>query len=176
VTVAVPVRLSDLRGTIGTVMTLLQYLLIAAVIGLVVFGIAVLVFGRGEEMAPLPPRTSPAYLPDGAVTGRDVEQVRFGLALRGYRMSDVDWTLHRLAGELDRLHARVRELDPDASDDSSSAPTAGSDGQPAAPAHAYAGPTTSGESIGSAAHPTPAVDAIPRPGTARAAERQEGHR
>ncbi|WP_236006398.1 DivIVA domain-containing protein [Nakamurella leprariae] len=95
-------------------MTLLQYLLIAAVIGLAVFGIAVVVFGRGEQMAPLPPRTSPAHLPDGPITGSDVEQVRFGLAVRGYRMSDVDWTLHRLSGELDRLRARLRELDPDA--------------------------------------------------------------
>lgn len=90
--------------------TVLEYLVIAAVIGLVVFLIAVFVFGRGEQMAPLSPRTSPSELPEDAVGGDDVRRVRFGLALRGYRMSDVDWTLERLADELDRLHRRVSEL------------------------------------------------------------------
>lgn len=95
--------------------TLLQYLLFAAVIGLIVFGIAVLVFGRGEQLAPLPPRTSPARLPESGITGENVEKVRFALALRGYRMADVDWTLHRLGAEVDRLRAAVTELggDPD---------------------------------------------------------------
>ncbi len=90
--------------------TVLEYLVIAAVIGLVVFLIAVFLFGRGEQMAPLAPRTSPSELPEGAVGGDDVRRVRFGLALRGYRMSDVDWTLEKLADELDRLHRRVAEL------------------------------------------------------------------
>ena len=49
--------------------TVLQYLVIAAVIGLVVFGIAVLVFGRGEQLAPLSPRISPTELPDRDITG-----------------------------------------------------------------------------------------------------------
>ncbi|GAA2000623.1 DivIVA domain-containing protein [Nakamurella flavida] len=95
--------------------TLLQYLLFAAVIGLIVFAIAVLVFGRGEQLAPLPPRTSPAQLPEAGITAENVERVRFALALRGYRMSDVDWTLHRLGTEVDRLRAALTDLggDPD---------------------------------------------------------------
>jgi DivIVA domain-containing protein len=99
--------------------TLLQYLLFAAVIGLIVFAIAVLVFGRGEQLAPLPPRTSPAQLPEAGITGENVERVRFALALRGYRMSDVDWTLHRLGAEVDRLRAAVTDLggDPDRFDE-----------------------------------------------------------
>ncbi len=98
------------HGTIVAVITVLEYVVIAAAIGAVVFVLAVLVFGRGEQMAALPPRTSPSELPDQAVGGDDVRRVRFGLALRGYRMSDVDWTLDRLADELDRLHRRVSEL------------------------------------------------------------------
>ena len=90
--------------------TVLEYLVIAAVIGLVVFVIVVFVFGRGEQMAALSPRTSPSELPDDSIGGEDVRGVRFGLALRGYRMSDVDWTLDRLADELDRLHRTVSEL------------------------------------------------------------------
>lgn len=89
--------------------TVLQYLVIAAVIGGVVFAIAVFIFGRGEQMAPLPPRTSPTELPDEGVTGQDVRSVRFAMALRGYRMSDVDWALERMATELDRLRAELAQ-------------------------------------------------------------------
>ncbi len=90
--------------------TVLQYLVIAAVIGLVIFGIAVVIFGRGEQMAPLSPRTSPTELPDDGMTGDDVRSMRFAMALRGYRMSDVDWALERLSEELDRLKAQVTAL------------------------------------------------------------------
>jgi DivIVA domain-containing protein len=89
------------------VITVVQYLVIAAVIGAVMFGIAVFVFGRGEQMAPLPARVSPVELPAGDLHGDHVRGVRFGLALRGYRMSDVDWTLERLADEIDVLRNRL---------------------------------------------------------------------
>jgi DivIVA domain-containing protein len=91
------------------VTTVLQYLVIAAVIGGVIFAIAMFVFGRGEQMAPLPPRTSPTELPDEGITGQDVRSVRFAMALRGYRMSDVDWALERMAAELDELRAQLGE-------------------------------------------------------------------
>jgi DivIVA domain-containing protein len=92
------------------VTTVLQYLVIAAVIGLVVFGIVVLVFGRGEQLAPLSPRTSPTELPDRDIAAQDVRKVRFAMALRGYRMSDVDWALDKMADEIDRLRAEVDAL------------------------------------------------------------------
>ncbi|WP_205843629.1 DivIVA domain-containing protein [Nakamurella deserti] len=87
--------------------TVLQYLVIAAVIGLVLFGLALLLFGRGERLSALPARTSPARLPERGIRGADVREVRFALALRGYRMSDVDWTLERLADELDRTRQEL---------------------------------------------------------------------
>lgn len=95
--------------------TVLQYLVIAAVIGLVVFGLAVVVFGRGEQLAPLSPRSSPTELPDRGIVADDVRKMRFAMSLRGYRMSDVDWALERVAGEIDRLRAAVTDLggDPD---------------------------------------------------------------
>jgi DivIVA domain-containing protein len=92
------------------VTTVLQYLVIAGVIGLVVFALAVFVFGRGEQMAPLSPRISPTELPDHGMTADDVRRVRFAMALRGYRMGDVDWALDRMADEVERLRGKVAAL------------------------------------------------------------------
>jgi DivIVA domain-containing protein len=91
--------------------TLLIYLIVAVVVAAVVFLIASLVFGRGEELAALPPDATPTGLPEGPIAGEDVRAVRFSLVLRGYRMSEVDWTLQRAADELDALRARVAELE-----------------------------------------------------------------
>ncbi len=90
--------------------TVLEYLVIAAAIGAVVFVVAVFVFGRGERMAPLPAQTSPAELPDRGVTAQDVYDVKFAMALRGYRMSDVDWVLERLALRIEELSRQVTSL------------------------------------------------------------------
>ena len=93
--------------------TVLQYLVVAAVIGLVVFALTVFVFGRGEQLAPLSPRTSPTELPERGMTGADVGTVKFAMALRGYRMSDVDWALERMGREIDRLRAEIAALSGD---------------------------------------------------------------
>ncbi len=90
---------------------MLIYLIVAAVVAAVVFLGAALVFGRGEELAALPPDATPTGLPEGPIDGDDVRAVRFSLVLRGYRMSEVDWALQRAAGELDALRARVAELE-----------------------------------------------------------------
>lgn len=82
-------------------------LLVAAV----VFLVAALVFGRGEEMAPLAPGSSPTRLPAENVTGADVAGLRFQLVLRGYKMSEVDWVLTRLGAEIDELRSTVAELE-----------------------------------------------------------------
>jgi DivIVA domain-containing protein len=98
--------------------TALIYLLVVAAVGAAFFGLAAVVFGRGEELAPLPPDATPTRLPAGEVDGDDVRQLRFQQAVRGYRMDEVDWVLDRLADELDRVEAqrdgllaRVAELE-----------------------------------------------------------------
>jgi DivIVA domain-containing protein len=105
--------------------TALIYLLVVVAVAAAVFGVAAAVFGRGEELAPLPPGATPTHLPAGEVDGEDVRSLRFPQALRGYRMAEVDWVLERLAAELDRvgterdglagriaeLEARIAELD-----------------------------------------------------------------
>ncbi len=97
--------------TIWDVGTVLVYLVVVVVVAAVVFLAASLVFGRGEELAALPPDATPTGLPEGPVVGDDVRAVRFSQVLRGYRMSEVDWTLQRAAAELDALQARVAELE-----------------------------------------------------------------
>lgn len=99
------------RGTIGVVTTALIYLVVMVLVAAVVFLLASVLFGRAEELAPLPHGASPTRLPPSGVTGDDLRAVRFQLALRGYKMSEVDWVMRRAGTELDALRARVAELE-----------------------------------------------------------------
>lgn len=83
--------------------TALIYLFVMVVVAAVVFLVAAVIFGRGEELAPLPPGATPTRLPAKDVEPADVRELRFQQVLRGYKMSEVDWVLDRLAGELDTL-------------------------------------------------------------------------
>jgi DivIVA domain-containing protein len=93
------------------VLTALLYLVVMVAVAAVVFLFASLVFGRGEELAPLAPGATPTRLPTDGVTGEDVRALRFQQAVRGYRMSEVDWALRRLADQVDALQARIAELE-----------------------------------------------------------------
>lgn len=90
--------------------TALIYLLVVLAVAGVVFLVAATVFGRGEELAPLPPGATPTRLPAGEVSGEDVRELRFQQVLRGYRMEEVDWALARVADELDRVTAERDDL------------------------------------------------------------------
>lgn len=92
-------------------LTVLIYLLVMVAVGTVIYLLAALVFGRGEELAPLAPGATPTTLPPSAITGDDVRALRFQQVVRGYRMSEVDWALRRLASELDAVRDRVAELE-----------------------------------------------------------------
>lgn len=137
--------------------TALIYLLVVVVVAAAFFGVAALVFGRGEELPPLPPDATPTRLPSRAIGAHHVRALRFPLALRGYRMTEVDWVLDRLAGELERaetergeLAARIAELEAlrpaGPPGDRPSAPTPAPEGPaPEAPARGDAGSTRIGE-------------------------------
>jgi DivIVA domain-containing protein len=92
------------------VTTALIYLVVMMLVAAVVFLLSSVVFGRGEELPALPPGASPTRLPAGGVTAEDVRNIRFQLVVRGYKMSEVDWVLRRLSGELEDLRAEVAEL------------------------------------------------------------------
>ncbi|MBM7861731.1 DivIVA domain-containing protein [Lentzea nigeriaca] len=89
----------------------LLYLIVMVAVAAVVFLLAALVFGRGEELAPLPPGASPTRLPSEDITAEDVRELKFQQTFRGYKMSEVDWVLQRLATEVATLRARVEELE-----------------------------------------------------------------
>jgi DivIVA domain-containing protein len=86
---------------------ILLYLVVLILVAVVLFGIASLVFGRGEQLPPLSRATTATVLPANGVTGADIEAVKFTQVLRGYKTSEVDWVLDRLGAELDRLRAEL---------------------------------------------------------------------
>ena len=76
--------------------------LFAALIVLAMAGVAMVASGHGGSMAPAYDDRPDLGLPDDrSLEARDLRRVRFPLALRGYRMSDVDALLARLATELE---------------------------------------------------------------------------
>lgn len=77
--------------------------------------VAMVAAGRGEPMAPAYDDRPDAAVPVGRpLAAEDLRAVRFSLAFRGYRMSEVDALLDRLAAELEA--ARDEGADPAADD------------------------------------------------------------
>jgi DivIVA domain-containing protein len=85
----------------------LLYLVVLVLVAIVLFGAASLLFGRGEQLPPLPRGTTATVLPAYGVTGTDVDAVKFSQVLRGYKTSEVDWVLDRLARELEALRGQL---------------------------------------------------------------------
>jgi DivIVA domain-containing protein len=64
--------------------------------------VAVVAAGAGGSMAEVyDDRPDSRIQADGPLTAEDIRNVRFTTAIRGYRMSEVDALLERLAAELD---------------------------------------------------------------------------
>lgn len=94
--------------------------LFAVLVVLVMGGVAMVASGRGGSMAPAYDDRPDLALPqDRPIGAQDLRTVRFPLALRGYRMSDVDALLARLATELEDAEPHDR-ADGSGPDDSSS--------------------------------------------------------
>jgi len=72
----------------------------AVLIVLALGGVAVVAAGRGAPLEPVHDDRPDALVPAaGLLSAADIRQVRFSLAFRGYRMSEVDALLDRLARE-----------------------------------------------------------------------------
>jgi DivIVA domain-containing protein len=96
-------------------MTWVFAILIVALIGVV----AVAATGRGGAMAEtFDDRPDSRVQADGPLTAQDLRRVRFSTAFRGYRMSEVDALLDRLAAERDAAEVGEAERgDPGRRDD-----------------------------------------------------------
>lgn len=88
----------------------LLYLVVLILVAIVLFGVASLLFGRGEQLPPLPRATTATVLPASGVTGADVEALKFTQVLRGYKTSEVDWVLDQLGKELDVLRGQLASV------------------------------------------------------------------
>jgi DivIVA domain-containing protein len=77
----------------------------------VVFVVAAVAMGYGGSITHFAPDWPGRRLPEGrTVRADDVAQLRFSIAFRGYRMSEVDDALDRLAGEIAERDARIEQL------------------------------------------------------------------
>jgi DivIVA domain-containing protein len=84
----------------------------AFVIVVLLGGVAVVAAGRGGAMGEVyDDRPDVRVQAEGPLTGDDLRRVRFTTAFRGYRMSEVDALLDRLADELSPSEAPTRRED-----------------------------------------------------------------
>ncbi|MFG3059287.1 DivIVA domain-containing protein [Streptomyces sp. NPDC048231] len=91
-----------------------MFLFLVVALAVVVAAVTLAVVGGGES-APLPEVAPERYddpLPPDRPVGRaDVEALRFPLAVRGYRMADVDDALGRLGAEIAERDSRIADLE-----------------------------------------------------------------
>jgi len=90
----------------------------AILVVLVMGGVAAVAAGRGAPMSEAYDDRPDALVPAaGPLRGQDLRRVRFSLGFRGYRMSEVDALLDRLARQLEE------PTDPDTAGDGEAADT-----------------------------------------------------
>jgi len=84
----------------------------AILVVLAMAGVAVVASGRGGSLPEEYDDRPDVRVPAGPLGADDLRRVRFSLAFRGYRMSEVDTLLARLADQLERPEPTVeREAD-----------------------------------------------------------------
>jgi DivIVA domain-containing protein len=80
---------------------LLLFIVVALVVGAIVFGVTVMMGGGDPGLAPVEPDGRALPLPSDRPLGEeDVIRTKFDTALRGYRMSQVDQALQRAAYDI----------------------------------------------------------------------------
>jgi DivIVA domain-containing protein len=82
---------------------------VAALAVLVV--VAYLATGRGGGLGPLPDEEIGFELPRRPLTPADLQKLRLGRTIRGYRVDQVDQLIKRMASELTTRDARISELE-----------------------------------------------------------------
>jgi len=90
--------------------------LFAILIVLAMGGVALVASGRTGALPEAYDDRPDVRVPAGRLVGADLRRVRFSLAFRGYRMSEVDTLLTRLADQLDDRSAGGPEAADEAAD------------------------------------------------------------
>ncbi|WP_442790163.1 DivIVA domain-containing protein [Nocardia sp. CDC153] len=90
-------------------LTMLLYVLIVGLVAALLFLVASAIFGRSEELGPLPEGTTVTVLPAAGISGCDVRALRFQQVFRGYKAGEVDWALTRLAARIDELEGQLAQ-------------------------------------------------------------------
>jgi len=94
---------------------MVMFLFLVVALAVVVAAVTLAVVGGGESEGPLPEaipeRLQDPLPPDRPVSRADVDDLRFPLAARGYRMADVDDALNRIGAELAERDARIADLE-----------------------------------------------------------------
>ncbi|MFC8721298.1 DivIVA domain-containing protein [Kitasatospora sp. NPDC057198] len=89
-----------------------MFVVIVIAMALVVGGAAVVALGGGGTLPEAEHDRLAVRLPqDRALSSTDVDELRLPMALRGYRMDEVDDVLDRLGAELALRDARIAELE-----------------------------------------------------------------
>jgi len=93
---------------------MLMFFFLVVALAVVVAAVTLAVVGGGESAvlpeAP-PERLDDPLPPDRPVSRGDVESLRFPVAVRGYRMADVDDALGRLGAEIAERDSRIADLE-----------------------------------------------------------------
>ena len=83
----------------------------ALTVAAVVFGLVAFTLGRDPGLSDPQPDSSARALPaDRSIASDDIEKVRFDVAIRGYRMDQVDAFVTGSAAAVRRLEQQVRDL------------------------------------------------------------------
>ncbi|CAL9519999.1 hypothetical protein SUDANB58_03826 [Streptomyces sp. enrichment culture] len=113
---------------------MVMFLFLVVALAVVVAAVTLAVVGGGGS-GPLPEavpdRLRDLLPPDRPVGRADVEHLRFPLAVRGYRMADVDDALGRLGAELAERDARIAGLEATLAGARAAAPAFGEEPAPA---------------------------------------------
>lgn len=99
------------RDTMPRVGVMLETTLGVLLVAAIVFAVVVVVTGRADMFTEVPPDGRPRSAPvDRPVTSEDIKAVTFDMAVRGYRMAEVDQYLERVAHDIAFRDERILGL------------------------------------------------------------------